>query len=88
MSEEGAAEGSMQRPGRGPRRGQGKLGQPIPVKEGEEYEVTIETVGRKGDGIAKIQDFVVFVPNAKAGDKVKIKITGIGGSFATGTVVQ
>jgi predicted RNA-binding protein with TRAM domain len=88
LSEEEAAEGSAQRSGRGPRGGQGKFSQPKPVKEGEEHEVTIETVGRKGDGIAKIQDFVVFVPNTKAGDKVKIRITGIGGSFATGTIVQ
>jgi len=60
---------------------------PVPVKEGEEYEVTVEAIVRRGDGIAKIENFVVFVPGTKAGDHVKAKITGVGGSFATASVV-
>ena len=79
---------SSLRSGRGSQRGLGRFRQPVPLKEGEEYEVTIETVGRKGDGIAKIRNFIVFVPNTKAGDEVEIKITGLGATFATGTVVQ
>ena len=35
---------------------------PVPVKEGETYDVTIEGIGEKGDGIAKIQGFVIVVP--------------------------
>ena len=61
---------------------------PVPVKEGEEYEVTIEAVGRKGDGMGKIENFVIFVPDTKAGDKVKVKIASIQGNFATATVVE
>lgn len=60
---------------------------PVPIKEGEEYDVTIEAVGRKGDGIAKIENFIIFVPGTKAGDQVKVKITEIKGSFATANVV-
>ena len=48
-----------------------------PVKEGEEIDVTIEAVGEKGDGIAKKDGFVLFVPNTKEGDTVKIKITKV-----------
>lgn len=48
-----------------------------PVKEGQEIEVKIEAVGEKGDGIAKVDGFVLFVPNAKVGDEVKIKITRV-----------
>jgi len=48
-----------------------------PVKEGEEIDVTIEAVGEKGDGIAKQKGFVLFVPNTKAGERVKIKITRV-----------
>jgi predicted RNA-binding protein with TRAM domain len=48
-----------------------------PVKEGEEIDVTIEAVGEKGDGIAKQKGFVLFVPNAKAGERVKIRITRV-----------
>ena len=48
-----------------------------PVKEGQEIEVKIEAVGEKGDGIAKVDGFVLFVPNTKVGDEVKIKITRV-----------
>ena len=33
-----------------------------PVREGEELDVTIEAIGDKGDGIAKKDGFVLFVP--------------------------
>ena len=48
-----------------------------PVKEGDELDVKIEAVGEKGDGIAKKQGFVLFVPNAKTGDEVRIRVTRV-----------
>ncbi|MEA3430715.1 MAG: TRAM domain-containing protein [Nanoarchaeota archaeon] len=48
-----------------------------PVREGEEVDVKIDAVGEKGDGIAKVRNFVVFVPNTKQGDTVRIKITKV-----------
>lgn len=48
-----------------------------PVKVGEEIEVKIDAVGEKGDGIARKDGFVLFVPNTRAGDVVKIKITKV-----------
>ena len=48
-----------------------------PVKEGDELEVKIEAVGEKGDGIAKIDGFVLFVPKTKEGEVVKIRITRV-----------
>lgn len=48
-----------------------------PVKEGETYTVTIEAVGGKGDGIAKVRGFVLFVPKTKKGDYLKIKVTKV-----------
>ena len=48
-----------------------------PVKVGDELDVTIEAVGEKGDGIAKKDGFVLFVPNTAQGDNVKIKITKV-----------
>jgi len=48
-----------------------------PVEVGDELEVTIEAVGEKGDGIAKMQGFVLFVPNTKQGDHVKIRVTKV-----------
>jgi predicted RNA-binding protein with TRAM domain len=48
-----------------------------PVKVGEELDVTIEAVGEKGDGIAKKNGFVLFVPNVKEGQQVRIKVTRV-----------
>ena len=48
-----------------------------PVKEGEELDVTIEAVGSKGDGIAKKDGFILFVPGVKQGDRVRIRITKV-----------
>lgn len=48
-----------------------------PVKVGEEMDVTIEAVGEKGDGICKKKGFVLFVPNTKQGDNVKIRVTKV-----------
>lgn len=48
-----------------------------PVKVGDELEVTIEGVGEKGDGLAKINGFVLFVPNTKQGDKVKVRVNRV-----------
>ncbi len=54
----------------------------IPVKVGETYKVRISAVGREGDGIAKIDGFVVFVPNVQEGNEVEIRITKVLKRFA------
>ncbi len=48
-----------------------------PVKVGDELDLKIEAVGEKGDGIAKKDGFVLFVPNTKEGDEVKVKVTRV-----------
>ena len=58
-----------------------------PVELGQEYEGEIEDISRRGDGIAKIEGFVIFVANAKKGDHVKFKITKVGRRFATAEVL-
>jgi predicted RNA-binding protein with TRAM domain len=54
---------------------------------GGEYEVDIQETSRRGEGIARIQGFVIFVPNTKPGDHVKIRVTRVGNRFATAEVV-
>lgn len=69
----------------GPRFDQGfDRDQPKPIKVGEEYDVEIKETGSKGDGIARINNFVVFVNGAKLGEKVHIKITDVRDRFAIG----
>ena len=61
---------------RGPRRDFGRQNF-APVKVGDELNVKIEAVGEKGDGIAKKDGFVLFVPNTKQGEEVRIRITRV-----------
>ena len=56
----------------------------IPVVEGKEYEVTIEDMGRGGDGIARIEGFVIFVPNTTKGETLTVRITAVKDRFAFG----
>jgi len=53
-----------------------------PVKVGEEYDVEIKEVGSRGDGIARVKNFVIFVANTKKGEKCKIKINQVSRRFA------
>ena len=79
-----------ERRGFGSRRGGFRGGNrfpPKPVEVGKEYEVDIQETSRRGEGIARIQGLVVFVPNTKPGDHAKIKITRISRRFAEAEVV-
>lgn len=58
-----------------------------PVKTGEEYDVTIEGVGTRGDAFARIQNFIIFVPGAKEGDSLRVRITSVHEKFATAEIV-
>ena len=58
------------------------------MEEGKIYEAKIEDIGREGDGLARIQNFVVFVPGTKVGDQVKIRITRVLRRMAFGEVVK
>jgi predicted RNA-binding protein with TRAM domain len=53
-----------------------------PVLAGAVHDVEIEGIAREGDGIARIQGFVVFVPDTKVGDHVTIKIERVLRRFA------
>jgi predicted RNA-binding protein with TRAM domain len=66
--------------------GGGSFG-PKPVEAGKEYEVQVTETSRQGDGIARVQGFVIFVKNAKIGQKAKIKVTNVGARFATAELV-
>jgi len=53
-----------------------------PVKENQEIEVMIDDIGSRGDGIAKIQGYLIFVPRSKMGERVKVRVQSVGEKFA------
>jgi predicted RNA-binding protein with TRAM domain len=70
------------------RRGHGKGFKRYPVELGEELEVDITEMSPKEEGIAKVQGLVVYIPNAKSGDHVKIKVTRIDGQTAKAEIIK
>ena len=58
-----------------------------PINVGDELDVTIEAQGEKGDGLAKVKGFVIFVPGVKQGERVKIKINKVLRKVGFGEVV-
>ncbi len=61
---------------------------PKPVESGKEYDVQVTEISRKGDGIARIQGFVIFVKDGKVGQNAKIRVTQVGNRFATAEIVD
>jgi len=59
-----------------------------PVEVGKEYNVSISDTSRRGEGIARVEGFVVFVPGTKMGQNVRIKVTQVSERFASGQVVE
>jgi translation initiation factor 2 subunit 2 len=58
------------------------------LSEGETYDVRIDAVGSKGDGIAKKDKYTIYVPNTVKGDTVKIKIKKITGNLAFAEMLE
>ena len=60
----------------------------IPVKKNYEYEVEIIDNGYEGEGIAKIEDFTIFIPGAIKGEKCRILIVKVNKAFAFGKLIE
>ena len=60
-----------------------------PVDEGEIRYVEIEDIGKQGDGIARVErGYVIIVPGAEIGERVKIEITEVKSNFAVGEIIE
>jgi predicted RNA-binding protein with TRAM domain len=55
-----------------------------PVEVGKEYDVEIDDIAKHGDGIARVEGFVIFVPETKVGDHVTIAVDRVMRKFAIG----
>ena len=60
----------------------------IPVEKNKEYEVEIIDNGYQGEGIAKIDDFTIFVNGTIKGEICKILIVKVNKSFAFGKLIE
>ena len=58
------------------------------LQENMTYDLTIKDIGRKGDGVAYFDKYVVYVAGAVKGSTVKVKIEKISGTVAFGQIVE
>ena len=58
------------------------------IKKNDELEVEIIDNGFEGEGIARVDEFVIFIPEAIVGEKVKIKILKVNKSIAYGKILE
>ncbi|MFC6836540.1 TRAM domain-containing protein [Halomarina ordinaria] len=60
-----------------------------PVEVGEIRYVEVEDIGKQGDGIARVErGYVIIVPGAEIGERVKIEVTEVKSNFAVGDVLE
>ncbi|AHG03125.1 deoxyribonuclease [Halobacterium sp. DL1] len=60
-----------------------------PVEEGEVRYVEIEDIGKQGDGIARVErGYVIIVPDAEIGERVKVEVTEVKSNFAVGEIID
>jgi len=60
-----------------------------PVEEGEIRYVEVEDIGKQGDGIARVErGYVIIVPDAEIGERVKVEITEVKSNFAVGEIIE
>ncbi|WOF16689.1 translation initiation factor IF-2 subunit beta [Methanoplanus sp. FWC-SCC4] len=52
------------------------------VEEGKEMTVQIEYLSKRGDGVAKVGKYTLYIKGAKPGQNVRVKITRVAGSIA------
>ena len=60
----------------------------IPVEKNKEYIVEIIDNGFVGEGIAKIDNFAIFIPNSLKGETIKILIVKVLASHAFGKILE
>ena len=60
-----------------------------PVEGGEIRYVEIEDIGKQGDGIARVErGYVIIVPGADVGERVKVEVTEVKSNFAVGEIIE
>ena len=60
-----------------------------PVEPGEIRYVEIEDLGKQGDGIARVErGYVIIVPGAEVGERVKIEVSEVKSNFAVGEILE
>lgn len=59
-----------------------------PIIVGNDYEVDIRQMSPRGEGIARVKGFLVFIENAHLGDHLMVKITNLNSISANAKIIN
>ena len=59
-----------------------------PVRTGEELELHVDSLAYGGNGVARLNGFVVFVRRGLPGDSVRARVTKVKRGFAEATMLE
>jgi predicted RNA-binding protein with TRAM domain len=85
MSGESTSDGKTNTAGSGPP--DSSLFKEKPVKVGDEMDITISEISRRGDGVTRVQGYVIFIPTGRQGQQARIRVTTIRPSFAIAEII-
>ncbi|RKD33416.1 23S rRNA (uracil(1939)-C(5))-methyltransferase RlmD [Thermohalobacter berrensis] len=60
----------------------------LPVKKNNIYDVEITDLNHRGQGVAKIEGFTIFIDNGTIGDKGKVKIVELKKNYGIGEMIS
>ena len=84
MTSDESTEGGGSQPTQG---GPAEFSKEKPVKVGDEMDITITEISRRGDGVTRVQGYVIFIPGGKQGQQARIKVTTIRPNFAIAEII-
>lgn len=53
-----------------------------PIKEGQRIIVKMTDEGTKGDGMCRVEDYVIITPKAEKGRKYEVEVTKLYSTYA------
>lgn len=60
----------------------------LPVRKGQDIKINIEGLNHRGEGVGRINDYVVFVPGGVPGDEISVKINSTRKNFGRGIIQE
>ena len=58
------------------------------IKKNSYFEMTIEDLSSKGEGVGKINEFTIFVKGALPEDKIEVKIVKVKKNYGYGKLIR
>lgn len=59
-----------------------------PLQKNQQFQIQIIDIGTSGEGVGKIEDFIVFVPGTLPGDTIEVRLLKVKKSYGYGKMIK